>query len=489
MENRLLENENGTFITILDEHQTRSVSYSDLYWGSLRVAAWLKPMLKDSKQALAIMPHFDSESIYTIFAVMRLNVPILFIDPKTPQARLREITSKLRIRHILCSRDVDTSGVECSLIRIPAIDQLEKFVEPRLDTEDQDKDCFYFATSGSTASSKIVGQSMRQSLANAEGLKQCHSLEGKRILTCLPLHHVNGFHFTVLGSFYSGAHSILLPKFSLFGYIHAVEKFEPDIGSVVPSILEVLAEAPSSTQLDKLGYFVSAAAPLFRVTARKIWSRYGKRVLQAYGLSETINFTTMIPPNTSQEQYEDLILENEIPSIGTAISGVDVFILDNSGRELGPNTIGEICMRGQSIMNGYYKNDIENKKCFTAGYFHSQDLGYYTLDAQSGKKFIHITGRVKNIAKIDGFTVSLEEIEHLLRNRVDLDDVICVSERSQSGVDKITVLYVSKNEIDKNTFEKALESYFPKNVYPSLYRKVDRIPRTPTGKVLRRHLM
>lgn len=146
-------------------------------------------------------------------------------------------------------------------------------------------DALYIGTSGSTAASKIVAQSHLNGAANAAGLIAHRCLRpGDRLLGCLPIHHVNGLHFTVFGALAAGAHVLLADVFHPFTYPRLLDGFQPRVASVVPSILEALHRSwrlPAPPP--RLEYFVSAAAPLTAGIAGAVLDRIGVPVLQGYG--------------------------------------------------------------------------------------------------------------------------------------------------------------------------------------------------------------
>ncbi|MFD5829936.1 hypothetical protein [Lentzea sp. NPDC060358] len=114
-----------------------------------------------------------------------------------------------------------------------------------------------------------------------------------------------------------------------------------------------------------------------------------------------------------------------------------------------PGQVGEVCMRGLNVMSRYLGNDDATGEAFRGGWFHSQDPGF-RVEA-NGRDFFTLTGRVKNIAEVAGETVSLDEMDRALRALPQVRDAACVA-------------------------------------LPERFIALDRIPRTPAGKVLRPEL-
>lgn len=112
---------------------------------------------------------------------------------------------------------------------------------------------------------------------------------------------------------------------------------------------------------------------------------------QGYGLTETTFAVTVVPPGISK-----------VESIGLASPGMMFYIRDpESGKKLGPNEQGEICLKGDMLMKGYYKNEMVNKESFTEdGFFKTGDVGYY-----DDEEYLYITDRMKELIKYKSFQV------------------------------------------------------------------------------------
>jgi acyl-CoA synthetase (AMP-forming)/AMP-acid ligase II len=477
------------FLTVVsEEHEARELTYGELDAVTAQVARWLRRELDaGGETVLALPPTNDLPSVLAILGVLRSGSPLLLVNPADPPGRVREQVETLGAR-LLRQHTLDAQRHPDALA-LPDPAMLDHADEPWSDPEiDSAADALYFGTSGSTATSKLVAQAHRNAVANAHAVGRHHSLRpGDRILGCLPIHHVNGLHFTLLATLVAGAHAMLAHGFEPVGYPELVMRFRPRIASVVPTILEVLADTWRGTAPPReLEYFVSAAAPLTTRTARRVVDRLGVRVNQGYGLTETTNFSTTMPADLPAASYRKLALEGDIPSIGSALEGNEVAVLGAGGEPVAPGEMGEICMRGHNVMSRYAANPDATEEAFRGGWFHSGDMGFAVEEA--GRTFFVLTGRRKNIAKVRGESVSLDEMDRALRSAPQVVDAACVTVPHRLLGEEIVAAVVVGDGREDLDLRSHLGSTFAPAVLPRHIVELDELPRTPTGKIRRREL-
>ncbi|MFI0214189.1 class I adenylate-forming enzyme family protein [Streptomyces lydicus] len=473
------------------DHTALTLTYRDTLRLSRRLAAWAAREL-DARpgDVFALAPVNELRSVTAVFGLLLAGCSILSLNPADPAGRITEQAEALGAKALLRAPD---AAADATVPWVPLPDPREL---PAADDDwtgpdlDPGADALYFGTSGSTAASKLVAQSHYNGAVNAEALRRHHGLgPGDRFLGCLPVHHVNGMHFTLFGTLAAGAHGILLTGFDPFGYPRVLNEYRPRIASVVPSILETLLQTWRTPQFPpEFAYFVSAAAPLSRSTARAVHERWGVRILQGYGLTETTNFSTTMPRGLSDAAYRTLMLDCDIPSAGTALYGNEVAVLRPDGQRAEPGERGEVCMRGHNVMSRYQGNPEATAEAFADGWFHSQDLGYEVVEPETGLRFVVLTGRAKNIAKVRGETVSLEEMERALKTLPAVRDAACDTAPDRFLGEVVVAAVATADDTTDAVLLEHLGRFFDPAVLPARFVRMPSIPRTATGKVLRPRL-
>jgi len=317
---------NRTFITeLVSTTQKNQISFSECYEAVLKWKVWAENTVNlKPNSVIGVFPSNSINSIITILGILSCDCAILFLNPDNPIKRSNEQLQKLNVKTVFLS-EILSKIIYPTAIQIPDRLDIEKYPVKKEDSfQTPPSNIFYFGTSGSTATSKMVAQSSTNAIINALGLKKHHQLNStSKIMGCLPIYHVNGLHFTVLSNLVTGSQAFITHSFNPFEFPKFIEKYKPTIVSVVPSILEALLEVWRTPVFpNEFKYFVTAAAPLSSQTVNEVYTKWNKKVMQGYGLTETTNFSTTLPINISEESYKMYMLESKIPSIGCAIYGM-----------------------------------------------------------------------------------------------------------------------------------------------------------------------
>jgi acyl-CoA synthetase (AMP-forming)/AMP-acid ligase II len=346
-----------------------------------------------------------------------------------------------------------------------------------------------FYTSGTTGTPKAVVQSHFAVAQNAWSLTDHHRIRpGTRLLCVLPMHHVNGLEFTIFGAMLGGAHTVISRGFDALKFWPTVRRYRIEIASLVPNLLRLLASRPEIRGGElptSLRYTVSAAAPLSTAVAQQAWTQLGLRIVQGYGMSEVTNFSCLMPPDLGEPEHNRWMLDGRRTSIGPCLPNQEVEI-DGVAR---PGDAGEILMRGHCVMSGYLHNDAATEEMFRNGWVHSGDVGYCLEDAR-GRRFFHVSGRIREIAKRGGAMVSLLELDELLAKIPGIADAGAASFANEWVDEEIAAFVVCKPGADltENAILKYCRQVLPYAAVPKLIEFVAEIPRTPSGKIRRQEI-
>ncbi|HYL75997.1 MAG TPA: AMP-binding protein, partial [Bryobacteraceae bacterium] len=256
-------------------------------------------------------------------------------------------------------------------------------------------------TSGTTGTPKGVMITHGNFYAALDGtLRQNPKLGPGPMLHPLPLTHVYGVLMHNLANAW-GISSVLLRQFEPTRVLEAIQRFQIQYMPVVPTMLVYLLNHPERQRfnLSSLSRITSGGAALPERLRVDFERTFQCRVHQGYGLSESASVAT---------SYE-LEQPYRPGSVGQAVPGVEIRILDDRDQPLPPCSIGEICLTGPNITAGYWRDSAASRQALRNGWLHTGDVGY--LDEEG---YLFITDRKKDLIIKGGENVSPREIEEAL---------------------------------------------------------------------------
>jgi len=327
-------------------------------------------------------------------------------------------------------------------------------------------------TSGTTGRCKGAMLSHDNLVSNSLTLLDHWRFTDKDVLVhALPIYHTHGLFVASNVTLFARASMIFLPKFDPDLIIRLMARATVLMG--VPTFYTRLLQNPAlnrdSTKHMRL--FVSGSAPLLAETHREWAARTGHAVLERYGMTET-NMNTSNP-------YD---CERVAGTVGHPLPSVSVRVADpETGKVLGPETIGMIEVRGPNVFKGYWRMAEKTKSEFRDdGFFITGDLG--KID---DKGYVHILGRSKDLVISGGFNVYPKEIES------EIDAMPGVIETAVIGVphadfgEGVTAVVVCDKaaKVDESSVLKALDGRLAKFKMPKRVIFFDELPRNAMGKV------
>ncbi len=320
-------------------------------------------------------------------------------------------------------------------------------------------------TSGTTGRPKGAVLSHANALASAEALRLAWRwVPEDRLLLCLPLFHMHGLGVGLHGTLHSGGSAVLQRGFDPDAVLDAVEREAATLFFGVPTLYHRFARHPGAERLGRLRLCVSGSAPLPATLHAKIERAAGQRVLERYGMTETL----MLVSNP----YDG---ERRPGTVGFPLPGVELRLAGEPA---------EIQVRGPNVFTGYWDRPEAIAEAFTAdGWFRTGDLG--TIDSDG---YVSIVGRARELIISGGYNVYPREIEDVLREHPAIEDAAVVGEPSEEWGERVVAYIVTRESVELETLRTSIGDRLASFKHPRALYVVDALPRNALGKVQKHRL-
>lgn len=307
------------------------------------------------------------------------------------------------------------------------------------------------------------------------------AVPGKEVmLTGLPLYHIYAQTVCMNYSVRIAANQVLIanPRETE----ELLEAIEHHGVTIFPGVAALYNNINNFEGIDKhdlkcVKYCLSGAGPLPAEIQQKFEKLTGAKLREGYGLTEASPVATANPLNGRFKNG----------TIGMPMPNTELKIVDESGKEMGINEVGELLIKGPQVMQGYYKKDAENQMVLKDGWLHTGDLAL--IDEEG---YTVIKGRSKNLIKYKGHSVYPAEIEDLLFQHPAILDVGVIGLPDKESGETIKAFIVLKEEFKGKVTEADIIEWAKKNManykYPRNVQFINELPKTNTGKVLHRLL-
>jgi long-chain acyl-CoA synthetase len=300
-----------------------------------------------------------------------------------------------------------------------------------------------------------------------------------RAIGVLPLYHVYGLSNAMVAAVSFGACLVLVGQYSPRNLLKAIDENQATIMPAVPTMyhhLLALARSSKARIPKSLRSCVSGGAPLPLAVLRKFAEVFDTQIIEGYGLTET---TSSVCANGRDGVFRE-------GSIGPPAEGVEMAVLDDEGNALADNETGEIAIRSQTVTPGYWNNPEATAEVINdEGWFRTGDLGYRDEDG-----YYYITDRKKDIIITRGFNISPREVEEVLAEHPKVQEAALVAVPGSRGDEVVTafIVPVEGEEITEREVVDHCEAELAQYKRPKVVRFVDSLPKSATGKVLRKEL-
>lgn len=344
---------------------------------------------------------------------------------------------------------------------------------------DDDETAVILYTSGTTGKPKGAELTHFNLRRNAERSVSDILLltEDDVIMGCLPLFHVFGLTCGLNTAVQTGATLTLIPRFDPAKALEVVGRDRVTIFEGVPTMYAAMLNHPDADTADtsSLRTCVSGGSAMPEAVMRAFEAKFDAQILEGYGLSETSPVASFNMPDAPTKPG----------TIGRAIPGVEMKLVDLDGSDTAPGEIGEIAIRGENIMKGYWGRPEATAEAIPDGWFRSGDLA--TVDDEG---YFTIVDRKKDMIIRGGLNVYPREVEEVLYTHPDVLEAAVVGVPDDLMGEEVGAAVVLRpgatatlDDVQTYVKERLAAYKYPRRLWP-----MDELPKGPTGKILRREV-
>jgi acyl-CoA synthetase (AMP-forming)/AMP-acid ligase II len=474
---------------LIDPVGRRSWTFGELAGDVRRVAAGLTGMGFRKNDVLALVGPNSAEWAIVFLASSLAGGVATLLNPASTANDIRTQAGDSGARYVFTTPElVDRVALANSWRAVltpeslPGTIGLDTLSGPpeRFPAIDPDRDTAVLPySSGTTGISRGVRLTHRNIVANLHQIARPIFTGEDVIVGLAPFFHIYGLTVVLLLGLLLGATDVVLPRFELLTFADTIRDHDVTHANLVPPLILALARHPDidSAALETLRTVQSGAAPLPAETALQFSSRFGCRVLQGYGLTETSPVTHV----ASRDRF-DIPIE----SVGPPVAGTECSIRDlTTGEPLGPGERGELYVRGPQVMAGYLDAPDKTRETLDAdGWLRTGDVAW----ADEAGNF-YIVDRVKELIKYKAYPIAPAELEAVLLTHPAVGDAAVIPDPDPT-VGEVPKAYVVRR---RPLGQAELIQWFAGQVAPHKKIRrvefVDEIPKSVSGKILRRVLI
>jgi acyl-CoA synthetase (AMP-forming)/AMP-acid ligase II len=479
---------------LLSAEDGRQLTYVEFDRAVNRAAALLASHGITRGNVVSLLMPNSVEYIVAYFGCWKLGALAGPVDSLLKEHELEFVLNNSEAKTILVNSEFD-ERVENLRARLPHLRSVihfddeakatKEFAEKRstnlsLPDIDRDDDAIIIYTSGTTGKPKGCLLTHGNLLANARQISQwLNFTESDRLLTIMPLFHMNAVAVTTMSALYAGGSTVISPKFSASKFWEMVSQYKITSFGSVATMLSMLLNTypegvPEGLKTDQLRFAMCGSAPVPAEVMKKFEETFHCPVIEGYGLSESTCRSTFNPPDESRRPG----------SCGLPI-GNEMKVVTDDNHEVPDGELGEIVLRGENILKGYFKNPEATAIAFRGGWFHTGDVGYRDKDG-----FFFIVDRKSDMIIRGGENIYPREIDEVLYQHPAVAAAATIGVPDPLYGEEVAAfivlkdgMTVSEEELISHCHEELADYKCPKTI-----RIVAEIPKGPTGKLLKREL-
>jgi fatty-acyl-CoA synthase len=471
-------------IALKDGETGRAFTYGQLYHATLTKAHELRTRYSIQKSdRIAVISNNDLDYVVLFFAAQRLGailVPVNFrltyrevehiVTDSEPALLVYQETFADLAAQLFENKKVTQKALLSS--RIPSDERLdESFLGSPSDP------VMILYTSGTTGAPKGAVLTHEMIFWNSINTTMRLNLsQNDCTVIFLPFFHTGGWNVLTTPILHRGGTIVLLKKFDGDKILELSSSEKATILFGVPTTMDMMARSPLFEKIDisSIRYAICGGEPM-PIPLIKTWDKKGIPVRQVYGLTE-------FGPNVFSLNEEDAL--RKIGSIGFPNFYIEIRVVDNDGKEVATNEVGELVLKGPMCMAGYWRNEKATRETIRNGWLHTGDLVRRDKDG-----FVYVVGRKKDMYISGGENVYPPELEQVIRTLPGVREVavIGVPDEKWGEVGKAFVVK-DRPELSIDDLHAHCLKNLAKFKIPKIFVFLDELPKGDSGKILKRKL-
>ncbi len=509
----------------------RALSYSQLKAQAEAVAGWLQSVGVKAGDRVAIFMQNCPQFAVAYYGIQRANAVVVPVNPMNKAEEFKHFIVDPQTKAVICSADLapivasanaalpESQRAGAVLVTRytdampegpiapddappPAIDAwlrsdsplpegftrwTDALAQNRLpgpQTAQPDDLAMLPYTSGTTGAPKGCMHTHRTLMANGSGGGQwSHAGPETMSLAVVPMFHITGMLYSVIGNVFVGTTSVILPRWDRELAGRLISKYKVTHWTCIPTMVIDLFASPNykSFDLTSLSYISGGGAAMPQAVAQRLLDEFGLTFAEGYGLTETAAPTHANPPERAKLQC-----------LGIPIFGVDSRVVDPlTLKELTSGEVGEIISRGPMVFKGYWGHPDATASAFVEfegeRFFRTGDLGY--MDAEG---YFFMTDRLKRMINASGYKVWPAEVEMLLYKHPAVQEACIIAARDAYRGETVKAVVVLRADAKGKTSADDIINWARDNMAaykaPKIVQFVDSLPKSGSGKVMWRLL-
>ena len=427
-----------------------------------------------------------TEYICTYLAIASLGAIAVPINFQLSARETAYILKDADIHHLITDRCLDLENAlqtvqyagqlvqhDIAKIAIPA--QLPAAPSLPADFADESS-CAIIYTSGTTGVPKGAVLSHRNLTRDSEMLQEVlHIQATDNVLCVLPMYHCFAWTCSVLNPLHYGAAITILDSFAPKETIDIIRHKKVSILYVVPSICSLLTKLASLDDVASVRYVVIGGTTLPLQIAKNFTQKFGLDIIEGYGLSEASPVVAVNPP-----------ARVKVGSIGLPLPGTKIRIIDSQGQDVPTGESGELLIRGDMVMLGYWNLPQATEDALQDAWLHTSDIARQDEDG-----YLYIVDRLKDMIISMGENIYPREIEELIYAYPGIHEaaVIGIEDRLRGQAGACFYSVQEGDTVDVRSLKKHLQQNLALYKIPREFHELPLLPRTTTGKIAKREIL